>query len=424
MSGGRRVPRISRVWRPGGALVALLVALVSPGLPDARATAAAGRDLAAARDDAPPARRAPPAPPVPLAGDGWRAAGNDGIRGMTIGPIENGYHPGLGYGSPAFDRTLAECVRMGATWVAITPFGRVNDLEGRGVDPTFEAPFAKNRDDVRRAIAMAHARGLAVMLVPHLWVESGAWRAKIDPGSDEGWREWARSYGAFVRGWARVAEETHVEMLSAGVELRSWVTTGRAASFAALVRELRGLYHGMLTYSANWDDVDQTVILGELDVIGINAFYPLADRDGAPEVEMHAGAERIRQRVHALAETWGKPVLFTEVGYTTRADPAVRPWEWPDAMKGVRVDQAAQAVAYRALLAPLLDEPDFAGFFAWRLYSDPDDVSQEAEWGFSPRGKLAELVVRDAFVAGWAGDGGGTRRSGWAERAWIPGWLP
>ena len=55
----------------------------------------------------------------------------------------------------------------------------------------------------------------------------------------------------------------------------------------------------------------------------------------------------------------------------------------------------AQAEAYRALVAPLLDEPNFAGFFVWRLYSDPDDVSQEAEWGFSPRGKHAESVVRE-----------------------------
>ena len=68
-------------------------------------------------------------------------------------------------------------------------------------------------------------------------------------------------------------------------------------------------------------------------------------------------------------------------------------------MKDVRVDEVAQADAYRALVAPLLDEPRFMGFFVWRVYADPDDVSQEAEWGFSPRGKLAELVVRDAFAA-------------------------
>ena len=102
--------------------------------------------------------------------------------------------------------------------------------------------------------------------------------------------------------------------------------------------------------------------------------------------------------------------MFTEIGYTTRKDPAYKPWEWPDSMKNVVVDEEAQALAYHALLAPLLDEPRFAGFFVWRVYADPDDVSQEAEWGFSPRGKLAEDVVRDAYRARWAVD---PRRPGW-----------
>ena len=356
--------------------------------------------------------------------DGWKAAGLDGARGMTVGPIENGYHRGVGYGSWAFDRTLVECTQIDAGWIAITPFGRVSDLKGRGIDLTFEAPFAQNRADIKRAIVMAHARGLKVMLVPHLWVESGEWRAKIDPGTDDGWRKWAESYRAFVRTWAAVAEETHAEMFSAGVELRSWVTSGRAPSFGAILRELRSVYHGILTYSANWDDVDQTVILGDLDVIGINAFYPLAAKDGAGEADLLAGAEKVRARVHDLAETWGRPVLFTEIGYTTRPDPAIRPWEWPDTMKAVKVDETAQAIAYRALIAPLLDEPSFAGFFVWRIYSDPDDVSQEAEWGFSPRGQNAELVVRDAFATHWAADGSATRAPGFRERAWIPGFLP
>ncbi len=354
--------------------------------------------------------------------DGWRESGRDAIRGMTIGPIESGYHPGVGYGSEAFGLTLDECVRAGSTWVAITPFGRVADLRGRGVDPTFERPLAESRADVRRGIAMAHARGLSVMLVPHLWVESGEWRAMIDPLTDAAWETWTRSYGAFVKGWAEVAAGSHVELFSAGVELRSWVTTPRAPSFAALVRELRGIYKGLITYSANWDDVDTTVVLGELDVIGVNAFYPLAFRDGAPFADLLQGGKRVQAKVRGLADLWHKPVLFTEIGYTTRRDPAIRPWEWPDAMSGVAVDEHAQADAYRALIAPLLDEPSFMGLFVWRVYADPDDVSQEAEWGFSPRGKLAELVVRDAFATTWAGDS--RRRHGWAPAARIPGFYP
>lgn len=355
---------------------------------------------------------------------GWRDAGLRGARGVTVGPIENAYHPGVGYGSRAYDRTLVECARAGAEWIAITPFGRVADLEGRGVDLTFEAPFDENRRAVRRAIEMAHARGLKVFLVPHLWVESGAWRAEIDPKTDEGWAAWAKSYGAFVRTWAEVAERERVELFSAGVELRSWVTTTRAPSFAEIVKDVRRVYHGLVTYSGNWDDVDQTVILGELDVIGINAFYPLAEKNGAGATELLAGGRSVREKVHALAERWSKPVLFTEVGYTTRPDPAVRPWEWPDTMANVKVDEYAQALAYHALLAPLLDEPDFAGFFVWRVYADPEDVSQEPEWGFSPRGKLAELVVRDAFTARWAGDGDVSSPAPWGRRAEEPALFP
>jgi hypothetical protein len=189
------------------------------------------------------------------------------------------------------------------------------------------------------------------------------------------------------------------------VELRSWVTTSRAASFSAIIRDVREAYPGLLTYSANWDDVEDTLILDDLDLIGINAFYPLAEREGAPFSELLEGGLKVAEKVDKLAREMEKPVVLTEVGYTTRVDPAVKPWEWPDSMKDVKISERAQAEAYAALIAPFLETRSCAGFFVWRLYADPADVSQEAEWGFSPRGKLAEVVLRDAFTASWAADG-------------------
>jgi hypothetical protein len=327
------------------------------------------------------------------------------MRGLTIGPIESALHPNRGYGSAAYDRALAEAKAIGATWVSLTAFGRVLDLAPTGVALSFEQPFEDTRRAIERAIARAHALGLKVLLVPHLWVESGAWRGEIDPGTDEGWAVWSEGYTRFARTWAEVARDAHADMFAAGVELRSWVTTTRAPSFLDVLREVRRIYPGLVTYAGNWDDVEQTTILGELDVIGINAFYPLAEEPGASLSQLLEGGRQVARRAGTLARAWHKPIVFTEFGYTTRPDPAVRPWEWPDFMKNVPVDQAAQADAYAALLRPLLDEPWFAGAFAWRVYADPDDLSQEAEWGFSPRGKLAELVLRDAFAAYWASDG-------------------
>ncbi len=352
---------------------------------------------------------------------GWRDAGLAPCRGVTIGPIENSRHPGRGYGSGPHARAVDEAARMGATWVSLTPFGRVLDLKPTGVDRSFEAPFEQNRRDVLRAMAQAHAAGLKVLLVPHLWVESGEWRALIQPGDDGAWARWAAGYRAFVAAWAEVAQEGGADMMSVGVEQRSWVTTQRAPLYREVVAAVRSRYQGPLTYSANWDDAEDTVIWGDLDVIGINAFYPLADKDGSPYEKLLEGGERVAARVKALGERWGRPVLFTEIGYTTRPDPAIKPWEWPDGMKNVKVDEAAQADAYAALIGPLLSLPGFVGFFVWRLYADPEDTSQEAEWGFSPRGKLAELVMRDAFAARWASDllqvpgstgGAGARRPG------------
>lgn len=359
-----------------------------------------------ARAAAPPAQPAhrSPAPLAPGA-EAWRDGGLGGVRGITIGPIENTRHPGVGYGSPAFERTLDEAQRNGATWISLTPFGRTWDLKPTGIDLTFEAPFPDNRRAVLTAIRQARARGLKVLLVPHLWVETGGWRALIDPGDDAAWARWIAAYRAFLLTWAGVAAEGGAEMLSVGVELRSWVTTPRATRMIDLIDEVRRVYPGLLTYSANWDDVEDTLIFGALDLIGVNAFYPLADKDGAGPDKLAEGGRRVADKLDAFARALGKPVLLTEFGYTTRADPAIRPWEWPDSMKDVKVDERAQAEAYTALLAPFLDSRSFAGFFVWRYYADPDDVSQEAEWGFSPRGKLAEIVLRDAFSARWEADG-------------------
>jgi hypothetical protein len=51
-------------------------------------------------------------------------------------------------------------------------------------------------------------------------------------------------------------------------------------------------------------------------------------------------------------------------------------------MSHVLPDQAAQADAYRTLLASFVDEPWFAGFFVWRLYADPTTCRKKPSGGF------------------------------------------
>ncbi len=348
----------------------------------------------------------PPSPmgPIPHHVRGWAASGHEPVRGMTLGPIESYLQPGRGYGSRRFVETLDEVARMGANWISLTVFSRVWDKKSVGIDLSFEQPYSVTSAAVARSVAQAHARGLRVLLVPHLWLESGEWRAEIDPQGEEGFARFAENYGKFVAHWAKIAESSSVDLFSVGVELRSWVTTSRAGSFVEVIRKTRDIYSGPLTYAANWDDAEDTVIWGELDVIGINAFYPLHWENGATYEQIVAGGYRVREEIEKLAENYERSVLFTEFGYTARVDTAVQPWLWPEQLGEVTPSEESQDRAYEALLGSLGGMSSFAGTFVWRMYADVSDLSQEPDWGFSPWGKpagdqLRRLYRREALHA-------------------------
>lgn len=340
---------------------------------------------------------------LPRGSDGWRSAGLEGIRGATIGPIESSLFPGRGYGTPSTEALLDYLERRGVTWVSITPFGRIWDLRSTEILMDFEAPYEDNRAAVREVVRQAHERGMRVLVIPHLWVETAGWRGEIDPGSPEGWAEYQESYRAFVTAWARDAEAAGADAFSVGVECKSW--SGRFGHYwRSLIEETRSVFGGLLTYSANWDEAQDVLFWDQLDLVGINAFYPLADHDDATFEEYVAGAARAAESVGELASILEMPVLFVEVGYTTRANAAVRPWLWPDDMTEVVIDEREQARALLASFRAFLPNPWFVGFFVWRWYADLDDVSQEAIWGFSPHGKLSERVLERVFGQPWGVD--------------------
>ncbi len=324
----------------------------------------------------------------------WRDLGWGAVRGATLGPIESSQHPGVGYGTVASAEALDELAALGCNWVSITPFGRMWSIHDPAVRMDFEAPFAENREAVKRVIAQAHARGLRVLLVPHIWTDTGGWRGEIGFDDPRDWARWFAAYTRFVTEWARVAEESQADMLSVAVEMCS--SSGRP-EWHDVIDAIRRNYRGLLTYSANWDEEGRVTFWDRLDVIGLQAFYPLAQRPGASLDELRRAAVERADRLERWARQEGRAVMFTEYGYTARTDPTLRPWEWPDGMTDVRVDAHAQAEGYRALMEAFIPRSWFAGGFVWRYYSNPMDSSQEAPWGFSPRGREGEAVLRQLY---------------------------
>jgi hypothetical protein len=332
-----------------------------------------------------------------------RSADTPAVRGITVGPIESSQQMGRGYGTEYSAALLDHLVALGANAISITPFGRLWSLRSTEIAMDFEQPYEENRLAVSRMIAQAKARGLHVLLIPHLWVETGGWRGEIDPGSAEGWAAYQASYRRFILAWARDAQAFGADALSVGVECKSW--SGRFGDYwSGLIAELRRAFHGELTYSSNWDEVEGVGFWDQLDFIGVNAFYPLAHEHGASDAAYAQGADQALDALHALVLAVHKPAVLVEIGYTTRADAAVEPWLWPDDMSHVEIDEREQARALQAMASAATFRPWLHGFFVWRYYTNLDDVSQEARWGFSPHAKLAEPMLQAVFGARWAAD--------------------
>ena len=103
----------------------------------------------------------------------------------------------------------------------------------------------------------------------------------------------------------------------------------------SLIAHVRNIYHGKLTYAANFDQYYEVGFWDALDVIGINAYFPLR------EDLLDEGEERLLGEI--LIKGWkgvfveidafyekqhlpNMPILFSELGYTRRKNCTIEPW--------------------------------------------------------------------------------------------------
>ena len=154
-----------------------------------------------------------------------------------------------------------------------------------------------------------------------------------------------------------------------------------------LIRDVRKVYRGKLTYAANFDQFEEVSFWDELDLIGVNAYFELRrglQKNNLVEQlttswrEVFTQIERFRTK-----ERLQIPVLFTELGYTNRQHSTIKPWaqsgfEIVDDELVVWQDQpASYSERVRALDAlhqvSACEFPNLlSGLLYWKLSSWPD----------------------------------------------------
>lgn len=296
-------------------------------------------------------------------------------------------------------------VANNVNWIVQTPFGWQSALD----DPEIRLSHGANRNywgesdaGIESTTMLARARGIHTLLKPHLWVRRGAWPGDVAMKSEEDWERWFESYRTFILHYAKVAEQNGIEAFCVGTELRNASTT-HEREWRRIISEVRGVYHGRLTYAANWHgEYDVIGFWDDLDFIGVQAYFPLVTHERPTLDELEAGWSEYVQELERISTRFGKPIVFTEIGYRSTPTAAIEPWTWPDRRSPVAptVDLETQARCFEAFFVSVWTRRWVEGAYVWKWYPHHDRAGGHDDADFTPQNKPAQDVI-----ARWYGKG-------------------
>jgi hypothetical protein len=334
--------------------------------------------------------------------------------GVDIGLDQNSN--GSGWADPGLDGSLSELKADNGNAVALNPEWYVSSSTSSTISPV--SPYNGDPNvmtEIVTAIQEAHAQGLTVMLKPMVDCADGTWRGDFAPTDPA---LWFSQYQAMMVQYAQIAQANHVEMLCIGTEYESLSGPQYTQYWDNIIKAVRAVYSGPITYAATTNEVlpGHAGFLGNLDYIGVDAYYPLTAAVPDPTVAQlndawthypAAGSyswptngQSIVDFLHSVSTTYGKPIIFPEIGYLSYPETATRVLN--DNVAGATPDPQAQANAYESFFETFSHQTSwFKGAFLWQwepianpttgMGNLPIDLS------YSPQTKPAEAVMANWF---------------------------
>lgn len=296
------------------------------------------------------------------AGGGTAARAAD-IRGMTVSTPTWGWE----WGSDDMVRTLDVLDGIGVNWVSIHPYARIGadgSVQFRPIDPEHPPEW------LARPIREAHARGMKVMITPHLayWGSVFHWRGAIAFPDPTARARFFAEYTRWVAALGRACRDA--DALVVGSELDG--TIAHEPEWRAVIAAARQAYPGPLTYASNWDKFESVPFWDAVDAAGIQAYFPLAAGGAVPDDRaLDAAWDGINARIEAFHARTGKYVVFTELGYDAGIEAAEKPWE---SGSGGSAGAALQLACLRAALRAIDREPAVIGAFLWKWFPGEADT--------------------------------------------------
>ena len=315
-------------------------------------------------------------------------------RGMTL--AHEGYNIYNGYGSDSAQGALRRLDQLHVNSIALVPYTGARSTSSPRPYPVWQRAGTENDAATVGSFRYAQALGMQALLKPQIWFPGG-WPGEVEMDSEADWAEFFRYYRQWIMHYAMLAAVHEMDALCAGVEFAQ-ATQSHPQAWRQLIRDLRQVYAGPLTYAANWGAEAEHLAFGdELDFIGINCYYPLSDQAQPSEAELRKNFEQVKAKMAAVSQRHGRPVVLTEVGFRC----VTAPWRNPHAgPQGRAHDAEAQRLAYEVVLSGL-DGADWCQGMFWWKWPSYLGYAQRNLTSFTPCHRpAAEVLAR--WYARWA----------------------
>lgn len=287
-----------------------------------------------------------------------------------------------GYSSGSAGAAITRIRSLGSTHLMLlsTAYQDSRGSSTVGADSSLTPTLSSLRD----AAAAAASEGLLLAVKPHVDIRDGTGRSLIDPEDPTRWFE---SYREFLLPLAELAESVGAVQFVIGTELAG--TLEHEAEWSRTISMVRTRFTGAITYAASWDEAALVPFWDEVDLVGIDAYFPITVRRDAGRFEILSGWQLWLDRLEHLHRQTGKPVLLTEIGYRSVDGAGTAPYDFQSVGP---VDAPEQADLYWGATEAFGALDWVAGMFWWNVRPDGPVGADNVE--YSPLGKPAEQELR------------------------------
>ncbi|NVK52771.1 MAG: glycoside hydrolase [Flavobacteriaceae bacterium] len=292
-------------------------------------------------------------------------------------------------------KNIQPVLAVNASYVALMPFGFIRDIKTPKIHYNSKRQwFGETKDGLVHYATAFKKSSVKIMIKPQVWVSRGIYTGFIKMDSEEDWKVLEESYEKFILDYAAVAQQIKAEILCIGTELEKFVIH-RPKYWKQLIKKIKTIYKGKLTYAANWDEFKRVPFWDLLDYIGVDAYFPLSDKKTPTVADFEAGWQPHKITIKKIQEKYHKPILFTEYGYRSVDYNGKKPWE-SNRIEG-SVNHQAQKNATQAIYNQFWNEKWFAGGFIWKWFHNHKNVGGINNNRFTPQNKPAEKLLKELY---------------------------